>query len=232
MAHLFKWLLALLLLPLVVAFALEALFMLGAEVTLAEVSLITVGFVSYLILYPFVFSRNVHFLEVFEHELGHTVLNLLWWRTLTEFRVNPEENQSHVKARGNSSFWWLTALAPYYLPLFTLPWLVLRPLFNPAFYPLVDVAIGLTLAFHVVALLKEFGLHQTDIQPYTLPLAFLITLFFNCIFIVLIITFAIERSELFGLYLGRAYLRTVVYYDDSWFLVNELWREFTGSPYR
>lgn len=232
MAHLFKWLLALLLLPLAIAFTIEAFVTIGEEVSLAEVLWVCAGFGGYVLLYPLMFNKNTLFLEFFEHELSHTILNLLWWRRVKEFRVNPYDNKSYVASDGTPHFLWLMVLAPYYLPVFTIPFLIIRPFFDPAFRLGLDIVIGITLAFHYVTLFKEFGLRQTDIQEYTLPLSFVLTLLLNMICTVLVITLVIERSELLGLYLERAYLRTVVYYDDSWFLVSELWREFMRGPYR
>lgn len=233
MAHLFKWLLSLLLLPLAIAFTIEAFVTIGEEVSPAEVVWLCVGFGGFVLLYPLSFNKNRLFAEHFEHELSHTALNLLWWRTLVEFRIHPyKENESYVRASPIPFGAWVMVLAPYYFPVFTIPFLIIRPFFDPLLQPMLDIFIGIALAFHYVTLFKEFSLRQTDIQAYTLPLSFVLTLLLNCLFTVLIIILVIERGSLLALYLERAYTRSAVYYDDSWFLLKELWDKFTRSHYR
>lgn len=58
----------------------------------------------------------------------------------------------------------LLVLTPYYLPLFTLPLLLLRPIAPQSIQQDVDVLIGVTYAFHLLTSIKDFGWKQTDIK--------------------------------------------------------------------
>jgi hypothetical protein len=94
-----------------------------------------------------------------------------------------------VKTRSRSP---LTALAPYYLPLFTIPFLILKPFVYPEWRGLVDFFIGFTLCFHYVAFLKDFRLKQSDITKTGILFSFAITVFLNVVILVVILCVVIN----------------------------------------
>jgi len=86
-------------------------------------------------------------------------------------------------ARGD----FLNALAPYFLPLFTLPLLVLRPFAPDSVVKIVDLLIGITYAFHLVTAIKEFGLHQSDVTKTGVIFSFAFVILMHIVFLLIIL---------------------------------------------
>jgi len=79
------------------------------------------------------------------------------------------------------------ALAPYFLPLFTLPLLLLRPVVPPPFDKVIDFLIGFTLAFHYVRLYNDLKTEQTDITKTGTIFSVFFAVAMNLVFLVVIL---------------------------------------------
>ena len=196
MGKIIKFLLSVLLAPLIYSFVYEACFYLISNIKFKSIIWFIGGLLLYLFLYISIFLNRGRFLytiiffEHLEHELGHSLVGFMFLRGTRKLIANPRkehENEETSKVefleprRPN----FLISLAPYYLPVLTVPLLVAEPL---AFFPLhevIDFMIGFTLAFHFVGLLREFSLKQeTDIKPNGLIFSFCVTCLLNTIFLV------------------------------------------------
>jgi hypothetical protein len=205
MSKVIKLLVSPALIPLVYAFVCEAFLFIIYNVDFQPVQWFLYGVLCYVLIYPLIRGGNITFVETFEHELGHAVLNLVWFRSFDEFRVNPDEDKSHVATHGLFNIGFLTSLAPYYLPVFTIPLLILKPFLSDSIRHVIDFLIGFTLAFHYVALFKEeFHRQQADIKKHTLVFSFLITCLMNTIILVIILCAVLED-----------YLLLLDYFDGS-----------------
>jgi integral membrane sensor domain MASE1 len=79
-----KLLVSPLLIPFVFASGLEAVLAIGESVTLDQFKWILAGSVGFLLLTPVLLSQNLNFLRVFEHESGHMLTHLVFFRTIYE----------------------------------------------------------------------------------------------------------------------------------------------------
>lgn len=207
MDKLIKSLLAVLLVPLIYSFVYEAYLFLVSGVSFDSIVWFMGGLLSYFFLYIALLrnSRGLLYTTIFfehlEHELGHSLVGFMFLKGTRKLIANPrraydeligdppfnseDEETSRVTylERGGLNF--LIDLAPYYLPVFTIPLLIAEPL---AFFPLheiIDFLIGFTLAFHFVGLRREFHRGQTDIKLNGLPFSLCVTCLLNTILLVI-----------------------------------------------
>jgi hypothetical protein len=80
----------------------------------------------------------------FVHELAHLLMALVTLSRVTEFMAK-DDGTGYIK-RGRGPF--LITLAPYYLPTFTIPFIVARFFMRGGTARYIDFLIGATLAFH------------------------------------------------------------------------------------
>ena len=203
------------LLPAVAAFVVAAVWFISETVTWDEFQWVFIGLGGYLLIYPLLRSANLKFVEIFEHELGHMVTNLSIFRTIEEFRVNPEKDKSWVTSDGRANGGCFTTLAPYYLSVFTAPLILIRPFVGPTFQSIVDVGIGITLGFHFVGLLREFDVRQSDIKKNTLPLSLVVTVVLNVMLIVVLIVVVLEDFGLLRVYLEQVLATSTAFYQSA-----------------
>ena len=179
MGKVIKFLLSVLLAPLIYSFVYVAYLFLVSGVRLDSVIWFICGSLLYALLYLLIFLNGsklrytITFLEHLEHELGHSIIAFMFLRGTRKLIANPvkereDEEASKVEYLDSHGPDSLISLAPYYFPVLTVPLLIAEPL---AFFPLheiIDFMIGFTLAFHFVGLLREFGLKQTDVRKHGL----------------------------------------------------------------
>lgn len=79
-------------------------------------------------------------------------------------------------------------LAPYYLPLITLPFLVLRPITPEAIRRIVDLLIGATYAFHLVTGIKDANWKQPDLKSMGRVFSTIVILLFQVIWLVIVLS--------------------------------------------
>ena len=146
------------------------------------------GFFGYLLIYLVFLRSDVTFLEIFEHELAHTLTAYAFFNRVHFFAVHTKVG-GMVEHQRASNF--IIVLAPYFLPVFTLPLLLLRPFINSLALDVIDLLIGVTLAFHYAGLVKEFSPQQPDISRSGALFSFAMIVFFNALFAVLILSFVL-----------------------------------------
>ena len=210
MVKLIRFLASFLLIPLILAFVHEGYLFLQANVRFDAISELVYGFVAYALLYVIALHDRLRFLEHFEHELGHALMGLLFFKRIDELLVNPQEG-SNVKMHGTSGSNFLITLAPYFLPVFTLPLLILRLFVFTSLLGVVNFLIGVTLAFHYLGLAREFKREQPDIRDSGPVFSLLITVTMNVVFLVVILSAVLDDYQGIIDYLGRAFSRTIAY---------------------
>ena len=209
--------------PLVVAFCLQAYFSITGAVAWQDLTWMLVGLVGYFAIYVVINSNNLRFLETLEHELNHAVTSILSFNTVGKFRVSfpkyadPDAYREEQKYSGivtyvpNGCFF--ITLSPYFLPLITIPLLVIRPIMPAPLVPVLTILIGSTLGFHYAALIKEFRPFQPDIKEQTLLFSFVIAVLFNVVILVLVISVVVDNIRLTFDYLREALARSFGYYS-------------------
>lgn len=130
---------------------------------------VALGMVLYLIIRKYL-RTNIEWLEVFSHELTHSIVAMLFFRKIHSFQAT-ERDGGIVYTSSYHRFSEIPmALAPYCLPIFTYALLFLRPLIDFDGRWIFDMLIGITLCFHLICFKKQTGNFQPDINQY--PLAF------------------------------------------------------------
>ena len=115
--------------------------------------------------------KNLNWLEVFSHELTHTVVSIMLLRKVHSFRAGDRDGE--VSTSGASSTHIFVTLAPYCLPIFTYFFLFLRPLIKTDGLWIYDIFLGVTIAFHAICFKTQTGRFQPDIQRFPLPFSYL-----------------------------------------------------------
>jgi hypothetical protein len=116
---------------------------------------VAAGFLLGIVLYEVIFKRWWGF-STFEHELTHALVALLFFRRIKKFVVTRYEggyivNTSGFGGEAGNHF---IALAPYFLPTFTLLSVLIRPFLPATWFPCYDVWIGITFSYQT---LSNFG---------------------------------------------------------------------------
>jgi len=121
-----------------------------------------VGIATYFVIKP-LFRKNLSFLETFTHELTHTIVGLIFFQRIHSFTATDGEGgvMKHSGKHTNNVF---IALAPYFLPIFTFTLLLFRIMVKTEYLQFFDVLIGLSVAFHFVAMIKDIRPNQSDIK--------------------------------------------------------------------
>lgn len=123
-----------------------------------------------IILTPFLgrlVKSNVMWFETFSHEFTHIVIALLFFRKVKSFHAG-EENGVVYTSGVNQNGLIPMALAPYCLPIFTYLFLIVRTLVAFQGLWVIDIMIGISVAFHMGCFRHQTGKYQTDINQYPL----------------------------------------------------------------
>lgn len=198
----FTFFLVILFAPMICACSAEMLLFLASDIDFGLLDWFLIGFVCYALVYGAIlyaggaFQSHLHFIRLLRHELTHSITTMISGGRVREMLVtNPIEKpgtDSYVDALGLggliSPF---VYLSPYYLPLFTIPFLLLRYLVAPPIQQAVEFLIGFTLAFHYTSLIDEllkqrFGLGQTDIRKTGVLLSYVVIGILNLLSLVII----------------------------------------------
>jgi hypothetical protein len=195
MRKLLEFAASLLLIPLTFAFGYETYSFLVANVNFSLIDSFLYGCLAYSLIH-LVLGRAVGFVRLFEHELGHTLMAFVLFKSVQRFEVDLEEG-GLVGVHGDSNF--IVRLAPYYLPVFTIPLLFIKPFVLASMHNIVNFLIGFTLAFHYLSLLVEFKRDQPDIEKGGLIFSFCVTFIMNAVILVIILCAVLnDYSPLLG----------------------------------
>ncbi len=196
---------------------------------------------------------NIVFINTFRHELTHAFVSILFFQFPIVFTIDLREwlkarrvrhrvaarpstrrrrsvrrlkiSEFVVGGTGPARGDFLNALAPYFLPLFTLPLLLLRPLAPGFIVKIVDVLIGATYAFHLVTAIKEFGPHQSDVTRTGVIFSYVFVIVMHIVFLLIILLIAS------GNYAGiAAYFRAAWAHAQAAYGVTLAWIDNSLAP--
>lgn len=142
------------------------------------------GVLVFTILWMFYLSRRGHFWSTLEHELTHAIFATLFLKKIHSISASRRKGGVISIEGGNT----VIALSPYIFPL--APSVVLLFLFIlPApFEPYLFFLLGFAYQFHLINLIKEFHLGQPDLQKSGTFFSIILILFFNIVYIGLMIS--------------------------------------------
>jgi hypothetical protein len=183
--------------PLIYAFTYEGIVFLASVFTFDATKWFLLGAALSLLGYVLLLNNHINFVEHLLHEMEHAALSFVFtFQFPRRMEIDPGEgSKTYVRDSGGC----IMILAPYYFPLLTIPFLVLKALAALAFsllkvpFPsllaaILNLLIGATLMFHYVCTLKEFGLFQTDIRGSGLIPSLVAVFFLNFVFLILSVT--------------------------------------------
>ncbi len=199
------------LLPFIIGFVQEAFFFLHSYRGLIFNSWFFNGVLIYSVSYVLFLKKHMEFLETFEHELAHAITGAFFFNKVQFFGATSVGYGAVITSREPNT---IILLAPYFLPVFTLPLIFVRPFISSfAYFPVLDFTIGMTVAFHFIGVIKEFKAHQSDVQRVGMTISYLLVIFFNALFLVLIIAMVFADINAFFLYLRHALLQGILLYE-------------------
>jgi hypothetical protein len=104
--------------------------------------------------------RKVGFWTIVEHELTHALFAWATFHRVVGFSAMRSGGHMRYLGRGN----WLIAIAPYFVPTFTLIAIVVLAVLPPKHLAVGAVVLGVTVAHHVLSTWSEAHRHQTDLR--------------------------------------------------------------------
>ena len=201
MDKLLRFIAVVLLVPLIYAFAYEAYLFVTTDFAFHLLRYFVLGFATYLLVYLIIAGRRVLFFEVFEHELGHALTGLVFFQNVEGFAATPGQG---LVVLDDANF--MIMLAPYYLPVFAIPLLLIRPFVSPPIVDVADFLLGSSLAFHYGSLLRwEFRPSQPDLKEMGWWFSVGIALLMNAIILVLVLSVVLEN-----------YSAILEYFQSTW----------------
>lgn len=213
MGKLLNFVLGILLLPLIYAVSYEAL-LFFIQIEWKDTLFFLLGMAVYVLLYAVALTGKIGFLETLEHELTHAGASLAMFKMPKKLVVDPKgggktAGETETEAAGC----FLVALAPYFLPLFTLPLLLLRPVVPPPFDRVIDSLIGFTLAFHYVRLYNDLRVKQSDIVDTGIIFSVIFSVVMNLVFLLVILAVVIGQYSMIPEYFGASWERAKMAYQ-------------------
>lgn len=120
------------------------------------------GFVGYMLLWWFLFRKQVvgSYLSTLEHELTHALFAIITGHSITSMRVTMKEGGQVVYKGGEGN--WLIIIAPYFFPTITMVLLLIRMFIVPNVW--FEAGIGISIGFHVGSTFYETHGGQTDLK--------------------------------------------------------------------
>jgi hypothetical protein len=130
--------------------------------SLSPLGLVFAGAAGYLVLWRTVLQhKSISAFSTLEHELTHSLFAVLTGNRVTGLRVTLTGG-GHMRYEGTPN--WLIDVAPYFFPLGTICVMLALP-FVPALHGLAgQVALGITLGYHLAAGWTQLHPEQTDLQ--------------------------------------------------------------------
>ena len=166
---------------------------------------VLIGFAPYAFTRIFAHAQRFEFIETFEHEVGHGCLAFLFGGNVYGFNVVAEEDKpgyGEVQATGCSP---LVAVAPYAIPVLTMPLLAIRYWLGPDHSMVVDLLIGGTLSVHYVRVLVDLVSRPegsaSDISKVGILFTAIVSAGLNTVCLIVIICFVQDEPALILNYL-------------------------------
>jgi hypothetical protein len=125
-------------------------------------ALFSMGFCSTLLMLRTIKAQRFRTLV---HELKHAVVVILTGNSVTNIRIGRDTGHVNYMMRlDKMHFGPIIVLAPYFLPLFSFPCLMLAIIFEPEYRLAASFILGLTFGSDIATGFEELHPHQTDLK--------------------------------------------------------------------
>lgn len=144
------------------------------------------GGVFYFFLWLVYLSRREGFWRTLEHELTHALFSILSFKRVHSLSASRRRGGT-IRVEGGNT---LIALAPYFFPLLTSVFILLKPLVNSNFQIYLNFLIGLSYIFHLTNVVQEFHPGQPDLQVSGFVFSLVVVLFLNILIFGVVVVLA------------------------------------------
>jgi hypothetical protein len=141
------------------------------------------GGVLFLIFWIFYFSRRDNFWSILQHELTHAFFALFFFKKVHTISASRQKGGKISIERGN----FVIALAPYFFPLISILFGIIKLLMYPQYTLLFNFMIGFSFIFFILNMFSTLHLNQTDIRDSGIIFSIVFIIFFNIFFLGLIL---------------------------------------------
>jgi len=152
-----------------------------------------IGVLAFTILWIFYLSGKGHFWSTLEHELTHALFAILFLKKVHSISASRRKGGMISIEEGNA----VIALSPYIFPLAPSIILIFLFLLPPPFELSLFFLLGFAYQFHLINLFEEFHLGQPDLQKAGIFFSIITILFFNIVYVGLMISALDGKSSSF-----------------------------------
>lgn len=146
-----------------------------------------------------IFGKKLSFFAVFEHELTHMLVGLIFFKKPKGLWVDERSGATYI---GGNFF---VTLAPYYFPTFSYLILPLYFIIKPTFYSNFFVILGFITGYHILSTIQEAHPQQPDLLRYSLAFSYSFSLFGNIIFLGYLFYFSVGEGKKAFLFLKSGF---------------------------
>ena len=175
-----------------------------------------VGFVSYIVLYRYVFSAKMwgSWLPTFEHELTHAIFALVTLHRVTDFHASYKKG-GHIQYIGGEGNWLIT-ISPYIFPTLLFFMILFFPYLKDQDW--VWGIFGVIFAFQYLSTYREIHAKQSDLQKVGFPFAAIVIPTCNILSMTLIMAWMIG---------GIGHVLVVIdgMFGDTIDLIHSIWKQ-------
>lgn len=171
-----------------------------------------VSFISgFLVFIPlwFVWMKKAHFFSTFEHELTHLLVGLIFLKKPESFKVTEREGGS-VYLHGHN---FLIALAPYFLPTFSILFLPMYYIINSDFHIFFFIILGFLTSYHFFSTKQDLHYKQPDIIRSGKIFSTFFLVFANIFFCGFIIAFIIGKFNRSWVFIKMGFIQSVNFFE-------------------
>lgn len=230
MNQLIYFLVFLVLVPLLFSFWVEGLSFLSLVVTSPILTWFAAGLLTSAVMGAVLGGAVVDFLETAVHELTHAAVGFLFLGPV-EYMEAKSKGGGLTRignAGGCNPFLLFFFLAPYCLPLLTIPFLIAKPIvasMGNLVNNVVDYLIGLTLGFHYVIHIKQFSFTQDDLKQVGGLVSVGMTYTFMLVFLVIIVAVVLGEYNRILDFFTNAFTNSFEYYRTVLAWLQNLWQQ-------
>ena len=152
-----------------------------------------IGGLTFTILWIFYLSGRGHFWSTLEHELTHALFAIIFFKKVHSISASRRKGGMISIEEGNS----VIALSPYVFPLAPSVILIFLFILPTPFELYLFFLLGFAYQFHLINLIEEFHLGQPDLQKAGIIFSIITILFFNIVYVGLMISALEGKSSSF-----------------------------------
>ncbi len=142
------------------------------------------GILAFTLLWAIFLSKRGNFWSTLEHELTHALFAILFFKKINSIAASRKKGGVITIEGGNA----VIALSPYFFPLAATVMLIIKLLVPSSYEIYVIFFLGFTYQFHIINLLREFHVGQSDLHMSGFIFSIVLIIFSNIVFLGIILS--------------------------------------------